>query len=388
MLEKENDMKSLTRRRFTALLGGAFAAYGVPGCRLLPSDGESYSVSVLGDMHYDAYPREKFHSKAIRLWAEKGWEHPARLREFDRNAAMWQDVCRRILKSASATCRSDAAFMLQLGDLVQGDCEDNALHAQMLSEAAGLLESSFPGLPVVSVCGNHDIRQGHDNQGAARAYAGHMTAYESRQLSAFLPGGVAATTFGFRCGKDLWVVLDFNYGERDVGILRKLLAENPDVRHTFVATHGPVFPSEFWKDSNRFGRWFYLGAPGHDALRREIRSLLARRNAIVLAGHIHALELKDWFGDGGRITEMVLNTCAGRTEGGYHPAEPDVLSESPETYRSPVEGALFDEYRPGLKRYFASRAVGHNILHVSDRGVRLDYYGHDARTPTKVFVLR
>ena len=50
--------------------------------------------------------------------------------------------------------------------------------------------------------------------------------------------------------------------------------------------------------------------------------------------------------------------------------------------------ALFDEYRPGLRCYFASRAVGHHILRVADSGVELDYYGHAALTPTKTFVLR
>lgn len=388
LFAKESDGQQVTRRQFAALFGGAVAALGLPGCRLPLVDEGSYSIAVLGDMHYDAYPKEKFHAKAIRLWEENGWKHPARLKEFDRNAAMWQDVCSRILKSASAVRRSDTAFMLQLGDLVQGDCEDNALHVQMLSEATDMLERAFPKLPIVSVCGNHDIRQGHDNRGSASAYAKHMTTYESRQLSAFSSDGIASTTFGFRCGEDLWIVLDFNYGARDVAILRKLLVENPDVRYTFIATHGPVFPSEFWNDSHRFSRWFYLGEPEHDRLRREVRALLARRNVIVLAGHIHALEFKDWFGDEGRITEMVLNTCAGRTEGGYHPAEPDILSENPATYCSHVESELFDEYRSGLKRYFASRAVGHNVLRVSDASVLLDYYGWDAQTPTKTFVLR
>jgi len=173
----------MTRREFTALLGGAFAGLGMADG--LPSVGKSdaYSVSVLGDMHYDAFPRERFHAKALALWQEKGWKHPARLREFDRNAKMWQDICKRILASASAVRRPDASFALQLGDLVQGDCEDNALHVEMLTEATDLLEKAFPGLPIVSVCGNHDIRKGHENTGASKPYAERMVPYESRQLA-------------------------------------------------------------------------------------------------------------------------------------------------------------------------------------------------------------
>ena len=41
-------------------------------------------------------------------------------------------------------------------------------------------------------------------------------------------------------------------------------------------------------------RWFYLGWEHYDKHRKEIRELLARR--------------EDWFGDSGRITEMVINS--------------------------------------------------------------------------------
>ena len=50
--------------------------------------------------------------------------------------------------------------------------------------------------------------------------------------------------------------------------------------------------------------------------------------------------------------------------------------------------ALFAEYRPGLKIRYAARAAGHYALRVSDSSVTLDYYGLDATSPTKTFVLR
>lgn len=378
----------LTRRDFTVWIGGAAVTAALPGC-LLPGRGDAYSVSVLGDMHYDAFPPEKFHATALAKWKPKG-AHPARLKEFERNAKMWQDICGRILASSSACVRPDAAFALQLGDMVQGDCESDELHTWMLAEATELLGKAYPNLPIVSVCGNHDIREGDRNMGSAQAYAAFMYPYESRQLASFLPNGVRSTTFGFRCGPDLWIALDFNYGSRDVDIVRRLLAENEDVRYTFVTTHGPVLPMDFWRC-----RWFYLGRSEDAALRREMRALFAKRQAVVLAGHVHSLELKDWYGDGGRITEMVLNTCAGKSAGGYFPAEPDVKASAPSDYgkwaldeNDADMSALYGEYRPGLRRYFAAWAVGHHVLHVTDASVTLDYYGHDARTPTMTFSLR
>jgi len=377
---------ALSRRDFTAWLGGAAFGAALPGyCAIGASD--AYSVSVLGDMHYDAFPPEKFHAAALKKWLPKK-AHPARLKEFKRNAAMWQDVCKRILDASSKCVRGDAAFALQLGDLVQGDCESDELHRQMLKEATDLLVKAYPGLPVVSVCGNHDIREGDNDTGATKAYADYMVPFESRQLAKFAPKGFKSTTFGFRRGPDLWIALDFTYGKRDAEIVRKLLANNRNVRYTFITTHGPVLPMDYWRS-----RWFYLGWPHNAELRREMRALFARRNAIVLAGHVHTLEYKDWYGDGGRITEMVLNTCAGLSKGGYNPADPEVFRTDPKNYgdwAGEKDGMkdLFAEYRDGLRSYYAAHAVGHHILRVSDESVELDYYGHDRTVPTKTFVLR
>ena len=74
-----------------------------------------------------------------------------------------------------------------------------------------------------------------------------------------------------------------------VETVKRLLADNPGTRYTFVAIHAPVLPMDLRKI-----RWFYLGWEHYDKHRKEIRELLARR--------------EDWFGDSGRITEMVINS--------------------------------------------------------------------------------
>ena len=86
----------MNRREFIGIGGGAFAAWAMGGCAT-SAVGDEYSVTVLGDMHYDASPKERFHAKALKYWQEKGYKHPARLKEFERNARMWQDICRDIL---------------------------------------------------------------------------------------------------------------------------------------------------------------------------------------------------------------------------------------------------------------------------------------------------
>ena len=350
------------------------------------ANSSSYSVVVLGDLHYDDDTPEKFHSVFIRT--RKGYDK--RLRDFQRNVNMWAGPSRRMLEASAKCAGPDAAFVVQLGDLIHGDCESDTIHTQYLAEASSLLETTYPGLPIVAVCGNHDIREGKSEQGAAAAYRLFMLPFLTRQLSAFTTNAVETTTFGFRQGPDLWIVVDFNVGARDLGVIKKLLADNEDVRYTFICSHGPVIPSDISRTA-RMRRWFFLGSERLTKQRREMRALFAKRNAIVLCGHHHVLEHMDWFGDGGRITEALVSSVITSTN-----AEPRVVFDSPARYgdwpanaeTNAATTALFAEYRPGLKVRYAASACGHYQLHVSDSGVTLDFYGLDATKPTKTFVLR
>ena len=344
--------------------------------------GSSYSVAVLGDLHYDGETAKKFHSERFNT------------QEFLRNKAMWEEETPALLAASAKCVGADTAFVLQLGDLIQGQTKSYSAHTQMLAEATSVLKETYPTLPVISVVGNHDVL-GKEN--AAQAYRDYMIPWQAAQLAPLAANAVTNTTFGFRLGKDLWICINFNDGVETVPIVKKLLADNPDVRYTFVTTHGPVLPMDLWKC-----RWFYLGRDNTPAnkCRREMRALFAQRNAIVLSGHVHSLEYKDWHGDGGRITEMVVNSVPRETKKlRPHPAEPRVIHDTPDTYGAWLKNAetnnantrfeaLYEEYRPGLKSRFASRAVGHYVLRVSDTGVVLEYYGRDATTPTKSFTLR
>ena len=338
--------------------------------------GETYSVSILGDVHYDAPPRERFHASGRAV-------------HFKNNVVMWEKDIPEILSASASLVGPDTAFALQLGDLIDGAGDFNS-HTQMLAAATAVLEKTYPGLPVISVCGNHDIIGGW-----RRGYNSFMLPWLRRQVAPLTTNAVTSTTFGFRHGPDLWVFVNFNDAEATVPIVEKLLADNPDVRYTFVAIHGPVLPMDLF----RF-RWFYLGEEKYNEARRKVRALLAKRNAIVLAGHVHMLEYKEWEGDGGRITEMVVNSVARWGDGeNVVPAVPRVKSETPDDYGAWLKkarlsddeakfNAMFEEYRPGLKARYGASAAGHCVLRVSDSNVALEYYGHDAREPTKVFMLR
>ena len=363
----------VSRRSFLGLLAGTAGAGWITGCRSLnpTKEASSYSVSLLGDTHFDSTDTKKYHAEYLTDTTEARYK--LHLKEHVRNADMWADRMPRLLKASAACVRPDTAFALQMGDLVQGDCANPAIHRQMLTDMLGIAKRTYGDLPFVTVVGNHDIR----GTGALETYS------------------VTETTFAFRQGPDAYIVVDFNAPRPDVSLLKRLLAESADARYVFVVTHGPAIPS-------CAGRWFLLGRPEYDEARREIRSLMAARNAIVLAGHTHCLEYYSCVFPEGRITQLVTNSVWTKEEA----ASITVLDEGAEAYGRRATGTkkrhgravpekdrgelvqLADEYRPFVKDYFFANAAGHCRLDVSDACVEVQFFGGDAQMPSRTFTLR
>ena len=380
-------MNKTSRRSFLGLMAGAAGAGWLSGCRILNplKDAGTYSVALLGDTHFDSTDTKKYHAEYLTDTSKARYE--LHLKEHVRNANMWADRMPRLLKASGACVRSDTAFALQMGDLVQGDCANPIIHKQMLADMISLAKSIYGELPFATVVGNHDIR----GTGALAAYDEMMPRVMAAELKRPVPG----TTFAFRQGPDAYIVVDFNAPRPDVALLKRLLAESADARYVFVVSHGPAIP-------NCAGRWFLLGRPKYDAARREVRSLMAARNAIVLAGHTHCLEYYDCVFSEGRITQFVANSVWGSAES----AKMVVHGEGAAAYgrrattikkrygREIAEKEraglvrLADEYRPFVKDYLFANAAGHYRLEVSDSRVAVQFFGGDATSPDRTFVLR
>lgn len=380
-------MGRTSRRDFLGVMAGAAGVGCLSGCRVLglANDPGTYSVALLGDTHFDSTDTKKYHADYKKDTSKARYE--LHLKEHARNAEMWADRMPRLLEASAACVRSDTAFALQLGDLVQGDCGNPAVHRRMLGDMVGLVKRTYGNLPFVTVVGNHDIR----GTGALKAYDETMPLVMANELH--VP--VARTTFAFRKRPDVYIVVDFNAPRPDLALLKRLLAESAGARYVFVVSHGPVIPS-------CAGRWFLLGDARNDAARREIRSLMAERNAIVLAGHTHCLEYYDCAFPNGRITQFVANSVWAKEDS----ARLVVRDEGAAMYgrratatkirygrdvsqkvRAEMLG-LANEYRPFVKDYLFANAAGHYRLEVSDARVAVQFFSGDATSPTRTFVLR
>ena len=404
---KQDNVAGFTRRAFVCS-SSAWAVGSLAGCRTMTSS-SSYSVPLLGDVHYDRPPVDTFHSEFRRLHESDGLFDSYR-GEFESFSSMWGAEGRSaaLVAASGEVRRPDAAFALQLGDLVEGDCESPESHARMLSDALALMKRTYGDIPFLTVAGNHDVRRGANRQGEFENYRRDICAWHSRELGRMIDN----LTFSFRFGPDLWIVADYN--RPDVERVEKLLSEHRDARYTVFCTHGAVLTN-----GNRNPRcWFFLGRPQYstskgmklsadelskdipvwDAARRRVRRMLAERNAIVLSGHSHRLELRDWYGAGGRITEFVMNSVTRTVKGNDIPGAPVMVGDKPSdfgrcrvnpaTKPNAVVDALYAEYEPGMKRYYTADAAGHAELMFSDDGVRANYYGLDSVTPTTSFAIR
>lgn len=340
------------------------------------TDNGNYSVVVIGDTHYDKAPDAVYH---------EGYSDPDPVREanhrkeFVRNANMWADRTRRLLRRASGLVGEDTKMAFQLGDIIQGDCGDGLNHKLMLDDAWCYIKGAIGGVPLITVAGNHDLR-GSSDAVATQAYTEYMTERMSEELNK----EITKTCYSFRIGPDVFIAVDFTHP--DDAEIDKLFAESTDARYTFVIIHGPVLPYQ----SASSGNWIIHGRDGKDDARRHFRKLMAERDAIVLCGHTHTTEFARWEGDGGRITQMTMSSVWSAPEVGEYKVIRNQVSDYGDGVKNPKKAvaALFKEYKPGIREFSMAHSCGSYKLLVSDSGVKMEYYAGDSRDTTAVFTLK
>ena len=330
----------------------------------------SYSVVMLGDTHFDTSPESVYHEGYTIANAEREAAHR---KEFVRDALMWAERSPKLLKRAACLVDGSTRLALQTGDIIQGDTGSIEVHRRMLDDAFNRIKVEFPDIPLVTVAGNHDVRA-KDDAFARQAYLEYMPARMSSELG--VP--VDSSNFSFRVGPDAFVVIDFNKPDDDK--VAGLIAEASDARYLFVLIHCTVFPY----DSTKYYKWYYHGKDKNPEARDRMRRLLAENNAIVLCGHTHTTEFLDWYGDGGRITQMTMNSVWRDDATGVY----EIQSEGAAQYGRKASQPVFDEFRPGIRAYSHSIAAGSYKMNVSDEGVTVDFYPGDSTRAAHRFVLR
>ena len=347
--------KAMTRRQFVQAAGMAAGSAWLAGCEatspgLERLDGpDAYSVAVLGDTHFDAEPESVYHSHydESNKWAKIQHE------EFRRNGEMWRARCRELLMSSARLAHEqETRFILQLGDIIQGDCDHVPTHKKMLDDCIKMLRDPYPaGLPFLTVVGNHDFR----GKGAWDAYFQFAEPFMSREIGKT----VKYPAFSFRQGKDLWVFCNFET-----------------------------------KECGGSYRWRLGGRKASEASRPRLYETLSRRHAVVLSGHTHTTNFYRHENRFGGFSEFTVNSVW---------AKPELATGAPIQDKAADYGKLglariavekradltreLDFFRPGLKEYFYNNGAGHYRLDVSDAAVTMAFYPGAATEPARTFKL-
>lgn len=375
--------KTLNRRQFLGLGAGALAAAGA-GCSSARPDASAYSVVVLGDVHFDAPEIGVYHAHYKPTTGKAAEIFPLRMkREHDQ----WSGLMQRLAAAARKDIRPDTKFVLQLGDLIQGNCAKASVHAKMLEDGFAYFKKTVsPDLPFVPVVGNHDVDKSFwlDKKSAMETFCETMFPKWTRELGR----PVESTTFAFRQGPDLFLYADFNFPDHER--ILDLLEDNANVRHTFLVSHGAIVPVA----PGAHFRWFLLGRKEHAAVRRKLFSVLCRRNAIALVGHNHVTSFMDLKTPEGRLTQfMATSVWSAEAQADKPPkhASPEGYARLPKKakdYDLADARALFGEYRPHVKDFFLSGQQGRFMLEVSDAAVTMTSYGGDRAEASRRFALR
>ena len=345
-----------------------------------------YSVAILGDTHYDAASDATYHSH-YKNEGKPEWLWKVQRQEFARNGEMWSTRCPKMLAaSAKIAHEKPTDFVLQLGDVIQGDCDDAATHKKMLDDCIRMLRAPYPkDLPFLTVVGNHDFR----GENAWDAYFEFAETFLSKELGK----EVRYPAFAFRHGPDAWIFCHFESAE--LTDIARLIEENADARHIFLVTHGPFTPGESTSWTWRLGGDARAGI----FYRPGFLQTLLRHRVIVLSGHTHQISCWRLANELGSYSEFTVNSVWAKPE--QATAEP--LASKPEEYGECTVRALKEKkndskardyerdiapFKKDLKDYFYNQGAGHFRLNVGETKVTMDFYPGDAATPARTFVLK
>ena len=337
----------------------------------------NYSVMVLGDLHYaesQFYPAH----------------YPEKQKSINRYIEKWKINSPDLLRAAQRKAAAESpAFVVQLGDLINGICENQALQERMLRSGFLRLKTFFPKIPLYVIAGNHDIQLRRENSTAPAEKV--LFPLVSRELGGKL---LEHGNYVFKNGPDLFIAVNsFDPGADCLGFIRKCLADYPETRYVFLLTHHPVIPASVNGPLNLI----------HDY--DKIADLLEKRKTFIMAAHTHIFSFISRVSKKGKLSQMVFvslgkfwygNSVFSRFIGN----DLKVLSNWDEYLRqvrtrlarkkkSSRLLAAFDDitWMGKYKACFFNEKSGFAILRVNDHGVTVEIYIDSSGKPAETLTV-
>ncbi len=335
-----------------------------------------YELILLGDLHFDT--SEYRAGAAVQPFQQK---------EFARNAGIWKKNIPEELKAAGSKVSPKTNYVIQLGDVIQGDSASDAEHVKMLNDMLAVIRPYFGGVPLLFAKGNHDVRSlDQKGPGRAAAYNSFLLPYLKKELK--LDNAPADMNYAVRNGDDLLLFLDS--GHPGLSRIEALIAQNAGFKRLLVFTHIPVLPCPG-------GGVVFRHTPGGTGLakdannqpenRKKLLELLAKHNAYIFCGHTHTPAIVEWKSEKGRIVQLTTSSLAQRGGAPAFKLRP--------AGKAALEEALPEGKFPGFRKEYAEPARffelfpgwGFVVLRLSDDAVVADLYSGSGSKPEKTVIL-
>jgi predicted phosphodiesterase len=187
----------------------------------------SLRFAVMGDMHY---VQPESHKGAFGGNPRGVTE----LADLKRNHWMTQHVLPEVI-STIAQLKPD--FVIQTGDIIHGNCDNETSGLQEMKEALHMLESLKA--PLFFAPGNHDGTVGNDGDEALKQFIYPAIG------KALGVNDINRGFYTFEKGRSLFIVLEYTAflkNEVQAEFMREALARSCQYEHTFLFAHPPLIP--------------------------------------------------------------------------------------------------------------------------------------------------
>ena len=366
-----------SRREFlrTTLAGASAIALG-PLCARAEGAG-SFSFVLLGDLHFD---KLEHHDPA---WIEKNKAGDlGQIRNYSRITA---EIMPRLFATVQQTIaelnrspETRVAFVLQVGDVVEGLCGSEELAARQNREALEFVRTAALGAPFFFIKGNHDVT----GDGAPAAFDQVFLPFLRDQTGGFTSRTPAAgACYTVEQGGVLLCCFDA-YDPASLDWLEAALAQR-NAPHCFVAIHPPVVPY------GARATWHLYAHENERSRREKLLELLGRNHAFVLGGHIHKFSaLARRTPAGGKFAQLAVSSVVGAPTvtpktvlagvaeytGDQIRVEP---AHSPET--EPERRAVLEAERPFVSAFDYADLPGYAVIVVKGAAVEARIYSGVSR---------
>ncbi|MDB6006950.1 MAG: Metallophosphoesterase [Prosthecobacter sp.] len=233
-----------------------------------------YSFILLGDLHYDSLS----HHDMKWLDAHHGGDL-SQINNYSRLTAEVMPGMLAAIKQRIAALRDSAAppaFVLQVGDLVEGLCGTAELSVRQNREALAFVTQAELGIPFVFTKGNHDVT----GDGAKEAFDEVLLPFMSQQARSLDPSTTNAQANHVMTHGEAQFAFFDAYDKTSLEWLEAVAAKRTS-KHLFVIIHPPVVPY------GARATWHLYAGEKTKTQRAKLLDLLGQQQAMVLGGHLH-----------------------------------------------------------------------------------------------------